>query len=449
MSHMFCPECGTRNEDDARFCAACGTSLVEFQTQQTPQGQGYQQASQQGYQQGPQGQQYQQAPQGQQYQQAPQQQYQPPRPPKKPVSKAFIAVIFECLLAAGLIVGIVLTLNNKFSPESVALKYWKAVMAHEWGQAYDCCEFPDNGLLTKQMYVNVSAASNTGAPVQYKSARVEKESNWAAGDSDTSGRNTGSYVIRYMVKGSASEETDYLTLVKTGKKKFLLWDEWKVTPSDSWSQDVYFEIPVGATLKLNGVEVTDADITEDAYGQYLTIPYLFTGSYQMEVEGPGMEPYRANTYVDHYGCEDNYVSLRPSRETVESVMAQAEADFKTIMDSALAGADFSTIESLFSEDMIANEGALDEYEDLLEITGDGVNEGVVALMLGPLTVYLDGDSYEDTIYLIGRARLSETYLQYWSEELGEYDGDVEFYFTYVKEGDTWKLDNMPVSYYDF
>lgn len=448
---MFCPECGTRNEDDARFCAACGTSLVEFQTQQEPMFQPqYQQASQgQPYQQAPQGQPYQQTPQGQPYQQAPQQQYQPPRPPKKPVPKALIAVVFECLLAIGLIVGIVLTLNNKFSPESVALKYWKAVMAHEWGQAYDCCEFPDNDLLTKQMYVNVSAADNSGAPLQYKSVRVEKENNWTAGDSDTNDRNAGSYVIRYMVKGSASEETDYLTLVKTGKKKFLFWDEWKVTSSDSWSQDVYFEIPVGATLKLNGVEVTDADVTEDAYGQYLTIPYLFTGSYQMEVEGPGMEPYRANTYVDYYGCEDSYVSLRPSTETVKSVMAQAEADFKTIMDSALAGADFSTIENLFSEDMIANEGALDEYEDLLEITGDGVDEGVVTLMLGPLTVYLDGDSYENTIYLIGEARMSETYLQYWTEELGEYDSDVEFYFTYVKEGDTWKLDNMPVSYYNF
>lgn len=440
---MFCPECGTKNEDDARFCEACGTSLVEFQVQQEP-------APQPPYQQAPQGQPYQQEPVPQPpYQQEPQQQYQPPRPPKKPVPKALIAVIFECLLAAGLIVGIVLTLNNKFSPESVALKYWEAVMAHEWGQAYDYCEFPDNDLLTKQMYVNVSTAGNSKTPLQYKSVRVEKENNWAAGDYDTNDRSAGIYVIRYMVKGSAGEETDYLTLVKTGKKKFLFWDEWKVTDSDSWSQDVHFEIPVGATLKLNGVEVTDADVTEDAYGQYLTIPYLFTGSYQMEVEGPGMEPYRGNTYVDYYGCEDSHVSLRPSTETVKSVMAQAEADFATIMDSALAGADFSTIESLFSEDMIANEGALYEYEDLLKITGDGVDEGVVTLMLGPLTIYLDGEFDGDTIYLIGEAQLSETYLQYWTDELGEYDGDVEFYFTYVKEGDTWKLDNMPVYDYYF
>lgn len=440
MSHMFCPECGTRNEDDARFCAACGTSLVEFQTQQTPQGQ-----------------QYQQIPQGQGYQQAPQQPYQPPRPPKKPVSKAFIAVIFECLLAAGLIVGIVLTLNNKFSPESVALKYWKAVMAHEWGQAYDCCEFPDNGLLTKQMYVNVSAASNTGAPVQYKSARVEKESNWAAGDSDTSGRNTGSYVIRYMVKGSASEETDYLTLVKTGRKKFLLWDEWKVTPSDSWSQDVYFEIPVGATLKLNGVEVTDADITEDAYGQYLTIPYLFTGSYQMEVEGPGMEPYRANTYVDHYGCEDNYVSLRPSRETVESVMAQAEADFKTIMDSALAGADFSTIESLFSEDALNEESVADDYAGLLTLPAEGLKSGIGTLLISSMVTTLDGSPSEDSISLKLQAQVNQTYFDHLKTKSGEYqhtlqfeyDDTLEFYFTYVKKEDGWKLEHMPVAAYYF
>ena len=32
---MFCPKCGTKNEDDARFCAACGAPL-EDNTVQAP-----------------------------------------------------------------------------------------------------------------------------------------------------------------------------------------------------------------------------------------------------------------------------------------------------------------------------------------------------------------------------------------------------------------------------
>lgn len=28
---MFCPQCGSRNQDEAKFCKMCGTSLIRFQ----------------------------------------------------------------------------------------------------------------------------------------------------------------------------------------------------------------------------------------------------------------------------------------------------------------------------------------------------------------------------------------------------------------------------------
>ena len=33
---MFCPNCGTKNEDDALFCGNCGTRLVIDVPQETP-----------------------------------------------------------------------------------------------------------------------------------------------------------------------------------------------------------------------------------------------------------------------------------------------------------------------------------------------------------------------------------------------------------------------------
>ena len=33
---MFCPNCGTKNEDDALFCGNCGTRLVIDAPQETP-----------------------------------------------------------------------------------------------------------------------------------------------------------------------------------------------------------------------------------------------------------------------------------------------------------------------------------------------------------------------------------------------------------------------------
>ena len=33
---MFCPECGSKNEDDALFCEKCGTSLNSLQGNGAP-----------------------------------------------------------------------------------------------------------------------------------------------------------------------------------------------------------------------------------------------------------------------------------------------------------------------------------------------------------------------------------------------------------------------------
>ena len=536
---MFCPECGTRNEDGAKFCEACGTSLMEYQTspepqfssmpqpasapemqfgsmpqqappepqyqqtspesqvsqpasgpgpqfgstpQQAPPEPQYQQvapppqpqyqqatAAQPQYQQATAAQpQYQQTPPVQpQYQFGPQPQYQQavppqqprpqqprpkqPRTPKKKISiAALLAVIFESVLALGLVIGIFFVLNSKFSPESVALNYWKAVTAHQWGEAYDYCEFPDSEFLTKQMYVNVNSARDEEPILQYKSVRAEKEGDWGEqflgldSDSDSS-----TYVITYMIKGSSYEETEYLTLSKTGRKQFLFWDEWKVTSSDSWCQNVSFEIPKGAVMRLNGMEVPEDAAVEDEYARYVTIPYLFAGSYQMEVEAEGMEPYRTVTYVDSYGVQNNYVELRPSQETIEAVAGQAAEDLKKIMDSALAGEGFDAVADCFTEEAKNGGDVMEEYEELYRITGDGVEEGIVTLTMDSMVTTLDAYPSQTTMYFKLQAHVKETYLQFWTEELGEYEDTENFYFTYVKEGDAWKLAEMPVSRYDF
>lgn len=327
------------------------------------------------------------------------------------------------------------------------MEYWKAATAHDWAAAYDYCEFPDSDFLTRQMYVNANAARNQEPVLQYKSARVEAEESW--GELPGRAADSGTFVVKYTSKGSAGEESQYLTLAKTGKKKFLLWDEWKVTSSDSWCQNVSFQIPSGATLKLNGVEVTEGTITEDEYTKSITLPYLFVGSYQMEVTAEGMEPYRTMTYVNNYGCDDGYVELHLSQETVDAVAVQAGEDLKRILDSALAGESFETVQDCFSQEALNENNVREKYEELARITGDGREEGVVVLLVDSMVTTPDGGPYQDEIYLTTRAHVQERYLQYWSDELGELDGTKEFYFIYVKEGDTWKLGNMPVEAYYF
>ena len=46
------------------------------------------------------------------------------------------------------------------------------------------------------------------------------------------------YCVEYIEKGADSKSAEYITMTKTGKKKYLFWDEWKVADTESWVSDV-------------------------------------------------------------------------------------------------------------------------------------------------------------------------------------------------------------------
>ena len=524
---MFCPNCGAKNEENAKFCGECGTPLqmnepagqpaadpenawADVWPQEDPENpesgaqpqpdlknseeaagaqadpwmqggdpnQGRYQAGDPnpgGYQAGgiqgqPYGPGY--GPGGPQY---------PPKvkKPRRPIPKAAVVIAAEVIAAVGLIVGIAKVMGDRYSPETVAMSYWKATAACQWAAAYDYCEFPESELLTKQMYVNANA--NNTEPVSYKSARAVdlQESVSAAADQlgelsgflgdmaeaageaqESISEDVKNFTIEYMTVGSSDTQYAYLTLSRTGRKHFLFWDEWKVTSSDSWYQNLQFEIPENASLSLNGItveasgyEVNQEEVSEGQ--KYISVPYLFTGTYQMEVTEEGMEPYRKLITVNSYGCEDTYVRLVPSMETVDAVAAQVGPAVKQIMESALSGADYSQVEALFSQNPQYNDDNYfrDEYQELTkdlsaEMLSAGSDSGIVSLQLSNIVSRVNevsGDmiSFETVI------DVAETYRRSWSSVPGEDEYTISSYVNFVKEDGAWKLASMPVDSYDF
>ena len=184
-------------------------------------------------------------------------------------------------------------------------------MNHEWGKAYDYCSFPDRDLLSRQMYVDANADNDE--VLDYTSVKVTdaaEEAKESMGDlssllgsdaseemDDLNSDDTKYYVIEYRIKGEEDKSYSYLTVTKTKDKNFLFWDDWKVTSSDSWASDVQLSIPENAKLTLNGAEVDDSDATVEDGMKTITIPYLFTGEYQMSVTEEGMEDYNSMLQV--------------------------------------------------------------------------------------------------------------------------------------------------------
>lgn len=393
--------------------------------------------------------------------------------PRKPVSKAMIAVVIEIIVAIGLIFGIYKVMSDKFAPEAVAEGYWKAAAACEWADAYEYCDFPDSDLLTSQMYINANA--NNTEPIQYKSMHITDAGASVSNMIDQYGSqlddlgslfgvDTGdaveqakkqlnatdakNYVVEYLTKGNADKEYSYLSLTKTGKKRFLFWDEWKVSSSDSWAKDIRFEIPQDAVMTLDGVEVQGTtEMTEDNR-QSITLPYLFAGDYQMEVTAEGMEPYRKMIKVSSYGCEDNYINLLPSQTTIETLSGQAGDDVKLILESALAGKDFSEVQSCFSQNAVSDGYVKEDYDKLKELKGDGQESGIITLSIKNMKVSPTGQASDQYIYLKLTADAEKTYHQYWTDTPGEASGSLHLEVVYVKDEDGWKLAELPISYYD-
>ena len=475
---MFCPNCGTKNDDEAMFCEACGTPLREVETPEEQEFQGDTPAQDQ-----------QPVNEGAAWQPGPEQQpgtdggtawQEPPysdpgyyggqpsggsvQKQKKPVPKLLIAVIAEAVIAVGLIVGLVKVTGDRFSPETTALNYWKAAMNHEWGKAYDYCSFPDSDLLSKQMYVNANA-NNTEID-DYESVRIteasEEEKEYMdnlsslsdSGDSDQRSKKKNNdvkiYAIEYRLKGSEEKSYSYVTVTKSDDKRFLFWDDWKVTSSDSWASGVQMTIPENAEMSLNGVQVDSSDASVEDGMKTITIPYLFTGQYQMTVSEEGMEDYNSFLPVYSYGVDESYIELVPSQETVEQVAAQAGDDIKKVVESALEGKDFSEVEDCFTEEAISEGYVKEDYENLVEnLKGDGKDSGVVTLQLNNMDVELDSQPSSSYIGLYVTIDKKETYRRSWGDRPGEDNYEITEYLSYEKDGTEWKLSYLPVSAYDF
>lgn len=481
---MYCPNCGVKNDDGDLFCASCGTPLREVEVPVEPEFQGYEPEGAQ-----PEGAAQQNQPfenlQGQpagenphwQEQQtfgqnawsgqpagntAAAAQGQPVQ--RKPLPKLMFVVIAEAVAAAALIAGIFMVAKNRFSPETVARNYWEAVMDHEWGKAYDYCSFPDSELLSRQMYVNANAYNDEIA--DYESVRVidsmaeaqsqlDSMSSWLGDYAEEAQEMTGgdsmkNYTIEYRLKGSSENCYSYVTVAKTDKKKFLFWDDWKVTSSDSWAQDVQVMIPENAKMTLNGVEVDTADAAVEDGMKTVTIPYLFTGQYQMSVTEEGMMDYNRLLTVSSYGIDESYISLIPSEETVNEVAAKAGEDIKTIVESALEGKPFSDVADLFTEDTLNDGGVENDYENLVEeLAGDGETSGVISLQLNNFNVELASQPGSGNVELYVTIDKKETYRRFWSDDPGEDNYEMSKYVAYQKDGDEWKLIYLPVASYDF
>ena len=415
---MFCPNCGTKNDDDAVFCENCGTRIME-ESQVPPV---------------------------------------PSVPPQQPVAfKLSKNVIGLIAAVAAVIVAVIVFVSVGKSVtdyKKLAVKYVKAVEEGNWDKAYSLMNLPESEFLTKEAYIKVneekSVATVMNITAQDVSALKEKYDVNAA---------LGSKVVAvtYACPG-ASSKSKYVNLDKMDSKTMLFFDRYKVSSHGSVAFDSVVKVPSGSKLYINGTEVNRSYMSDNKSTEkidYYVIPFLFQGDNEIKVVSEYAED--IEEVVNFYGTGDIYSvsssQLTYKSDMIEAAKNQAKQDLEKIVPAAVEQKKFSDIglNCLASAETTLNNyytrNALGEchssYRDVksLSLANVSVKES-------SSKVYTDSSDGLPYIKITASYSLTGSYVYKYNNETREgKSNSASASFSYKYNNGQWQLYNMSLGLY--
>lgn len=309
---MFCPNCGTKNADDAVFCENCGTRILEENPAPIPV-----QSSGMNLNKGA----------------------------SFRLSKKLIAVIAA---VAAVVIAIIVLVNVGKSVtdyKKIAAKYVKAVEEGNWDKAYSLMNLPEGEFLTKEAFIKANEGES-GVEITNINVKDTSDLKNLLGDEESATGNK-SVIVTYSYPGSSSN-VEYITLDKLGSKFLFFFNKYKVSSDGIVAFDSIIKVPVGSKLYINGVEVADSYKSSTKSTEkidYYVIPYLFQGDNTVKVVSDYAQDLEEVVYFsgkgDSYSVSTSSLSFK--EDMVEAIKAQAKSDLEKIAAAAVAQKSFSEI----------------------------------------------------------------------------------------------------------
>lgn len=352
------------------------------------------------------------------------------------LSKKLLIPVCEATAAVVLFILLIVSIGSHFSPEKSVKGYYEAILNKQWDKAYAYCSFPDDEMLSQQMYVDVHA--NDTKRETYKSLKVEK-----AGKSGEDS-NLTTYRVEYWITGETEKRQEEIQVTK-GDGGFLFWNKWEVVPGNVWAKDVQFKIPESAKLTLNGASVENGKNGEDGM-KTITLPYLFLGEYQMEVSSKGMTSYRDWITVDENGSDKSEVVLSVSEDEKQQLTSKFAEDLTAILKMALNEDSFGKAEQYFSEETFQDDKIKEQYEKLVEV---GEESGTTGFTIANIEASVkESEGSPDKLSLLVTMDVEIEYKKSLFGSKRTEEKTYENYVDYEKDGKEWKLASFPISYSD-
>ena len=194
---MFCAECGTKNDDSAKYCENCGALLVsnevvsdDIQDMMLPM---QNEVINSGI--------------------------AMPRMHIK-FSKWMVAVVLEVIVLAILAYGVKWIGDKYYSAEYIAKSYFETIMEGDLGEAYEFLEVKESAFISKELFKKTYKPESRGKLGSY-SVKEEREDGVSA-----------TVTVTYRVLNESEERMKEIVLLKKPDKKFFIFDHWKINPGE-------------------------------------------------------------------------------------------------------------------------------------------------------------------------------------------------------------------------
>ncbi len=290
---MFCEKCGTKNEDGAIFCENCGNKLIVEEFAKKEKFTAPNLNSEGG-------------------------ENRAVTIEKKPMSLKNKIILIVVLVLAVLLVG-AYNLGKHFAdPKRVVENYVENMLSKNYNDAFNSLDFEDNEFTQKSDFAKVM--KNNGENWNFANYTITEEL--------SEDPFLKSYKVSYHKKGASDSEELYVTLVKQNEKKYLLFDDYKVSVKELLAKDFSVVVPEEATVYIDQTKVSEKYVAEDeeldkGLKKYI-IPSVFEGAHRVKITMP---------LCDEKIIEDYYIETSKELEFDEFYLSEdATAEIEQIAD---------------------------------------------------------------------------------------------------------------------
>ena len=415
---MFCPNCGAENPAIAVFCENCGNKIIdkpENSSSKIPNTTVVK----------------------------------TPEPPKENLKKTIVErdqvhlakkfILIELVVLALVGFGFYKLSEVITNPEKIAYRYIVDVHNRNWNNLYNNLSLPSSDFINKEMLVKGNPSTDSMSVENYTISDIEFSSD----------KRNAVVTIDYNLPGVLKSMSTEVNLIKQSKKKYLIFDSWKVVP-EFVVADYEVKVPTNSQVTIGGVALYSNLIkNQDAEFTYYEIPLIFDGKYEIKVVMDGMED-----SVQEVNTNNGLFSLNKmpfNQEVQKSLVIEAGKAFTATFEAAFAKNDFNTIEKLFSTDSAKAPLLKDEYVQLTNDLGIGNEVGMKAFSFDGIDARTDYYTSEKTTYVdvlfdfnyqsifVKQDSWGEKY-----EDSAKSNGKATY--TFAKNGEAWQIVNYEIIY---